>query len=72
MSVVKINAIHVPEEYEGVATERGVVTNSLVAEALAYGDMGLALPILAPSGVAVGALDELRQGFGFEVGRAHV
>src|SRR5699024_9840628 len=29
-----------------------VVTNSLVAEALAYGDMGLALPILAPSGVA--------------------
>src|SRR5690606_40578672 len=29
------------------------VTNSLVAEALAYGDMGLALPILAPSGVAV-------------------
>jgi alkylation response protein AidB-like acyl-CoA dehydrogenase len=28
------------------------VTNALVAEALAYGDMGLALPILAPAGVA--------------------
>jgi alkylation response protein AidB-like acyl-CoA dehydrogenase len=28
------------------------VTNVLVAEALAYGDMGLALPILAPAGVA--------------------
>ena len=28
------------------------MTNALVAEALAYGDMGLALPILAPSGVA--------------------
>ena len=28
------------------------MTNSLVAEALAYGDMGLALPILAPAGVA--------------------
>jgi alkylation response protein AidB-like acyl-CoA dehydrogenase len=28
------------------------VTNVLVAEALAYGDMGLALPILAPGGVA--------------------
>jgi alkylation response protein AidB-like acyl-CoA dehydrogenase len=28
------------------------VTNALVAEALAYGDMGLALPILAPGGVA--------------------
>ncbi len=27
-------------------------TNALVAEALAYGDMGLALPILAPGGVA--------------------
>ncbi len=28
------------------------MTNVLVAEALAYGDMGLALPILAPGGVA--------------------
>ena len=28
------------------------MTNALVAEALAYGDMGLALPILAPGGVA--------------------
>ena len=28
------------------------MTNALVAEALAYGDMGLALPILAPAGVA--------------------
>ncbi|MBX9640937.1 MAG: acyl-CoA dehydrogenase, partial [Mycobacteriaceae bacterium] len=31
---------------------RSSVTNVLVAEALAYGDMGLALPILAPGGVA--------------------
>lgn len=45
--------LNVPEEFEGIASERGVVTNSLVAEALAYGDMGLALPILAPSGVAI-------------------
>ena len=44
--------LNVPEEFEGIATERGVVTNALVAEALAHGDMGLALPILAPSGVA--------------------
>ena len=44
--------LNVPEEFDGIASERGVVTNSLVAEALAYGDMGLALPILAPSGVA--------------------
>lgn len=44
--------INVPEEFDGAATERAVVTNALVAEALAYGDMGLALPILAPSAVA--------------------
>ncbi|MFC4375142.1 acyl-CoA dehydrogenase family protein [Nocardia halotolerans] len=48
-----ITLINVPEELEGAAAERGAVTNSMVAEALSYGDMGLALPILAPSGVAV-------------------
>ncbi|ONM48142.1 butyryl-CoA dehydrogenase [Nocardia donostiensis] len=48
-----ITLINVPEELEGAATERGAVTNSMVAEALAHGDMGLALPLLAPSGVAV-------------------
>ncbi|MFT4042883.1 MAG: acyl-CoA dehydrogenase family protein [Gordonia sp. (in: high G+C Gram-positive bacteria)] len=47
-----ITLINVPEEFEGAASERGVVTNALVAEAMAYGDMGLALPLLAPSGVA--------------------
>ena len=47
-----ITMINVPEEFDGAATERGVVTNALVAEAMAYGDMGLALPLLAPSGVA--------------------
>ncbi len=48
-----ITLINIPEEFEGVASERGAVTNALVAEALAHGDMGLALPLLAPSGVAV-------------------
>ena len=48
-----ITLINVPEALDGAASERGAVTNSLVAEALAHGDMGLALPILAPSGVAV-------------------
>lgn len=47
-----ITMVNVPEEFDGAAGERGVVTNSLVAEAMAYGDMGLALPLLAPSGVA--------------------
>ncbi|GAA4683168.1 acyl-CoA dehydrogenase family protein [Gordonia humi] len=47
-----ITMINVPEELEGAATDRNVVTNALVAEAMAYGDMGLAVPLLAPSGVA--------------------
>ncbi len=47
-----ITAINVPESFDGIAEHRGTVTNALVAEALAYGDMGLALPILAPGGVA--------------------
>jgi alkylation response protein AidB-like acyl-CoA dehydrogenase len=47
-----ITAINVPEDFDGIAAHRNTITNALVAEALAYGDMGLALPILAPSGVA--------------------
>ena len=47
-----ITAINVPENFDGIAEHRTTVTNALVAEALAYGDMGLALPILAPGGVA--------------------
>lgn len=48
-----VTMINVPEELDGAGSDRGVVTNALVAEALAHGDMGLALPLLAPSGVAV-------------------
>ncbi|WP_100475318.1 acyl-CoA dehydrogenase family protein [Mycobacteroides abscessus] len=47
-----VTAINIPEDFDGIASRRSTVTNSLVAEALSYGDMGLALPILAPSGVA--------------------
>src|SRR6516165_10272987 len=47
-----ITAINIPEDFEGIAAHRSSVTNVLVAEALAYGDMGLTLPILAPGGVA--------------------
>ena len=47
-----ITAINIPEDFDGIAANRSAVTNVLVAEALAYGDMGLALPILAPGGVA--------------------
>lgn len=47
-----VTAINIPEDFEGIAAQRSTVTNALVAEALAYGDMGLALPILAPGGMA--------------------
>jgi alkylation response protein AidB-like acyl-CoA dehydrogenase len=47
-----ITAITVPGDFDGIAERRSAVTGALVAEALAYGDMGLALPILAPGGVA--------------------
>ena len=47
-----IIAINISEDFDGIAAHRSAVTNALVAEALAYGDMGLALPILAPGGVA--------------------
>lgn len=45
-----ITAINIPEDFDGIAAHRSAITNVLVAEALAYGDMGLALPILAPGG----------------------
>lgn len=47
-----ITLVGVPEELGGVATERSTVTNVLVAEALAHGDMGLAVACLAPAAVS--------------------
>src|SRR5690606_14644219 len=38
----------IPEELGGFGTERSTVTNVLVAEALAHGDLGLAAALLAP------------------------
>ena len=42
----------VPEELEGISTERSAMAGTLVAEALAKGDMGLAVACLAPGSVA--------------------
>jgi alkylation response protein AidB-like acyl-CoA dehydrogenase len=47
-----IPLLGVPEELGGVATERSTTTTVLVAEAMAHGDMGLAVACLAPSAVA--------------------
>jgi len=45
-------AFAVPENLGGAAAESSIVTQVLVAEDLAYGDMGLAVAALAPIGVA--------------------
>src|SRR3954449_1470420 len=42
----------VSEDLEGIASERSTVAGVLVAEALAKGDMGLAVALLAPGAVA--------------------
>ncbi|MEV6640277.1 acyl-CoA dehydrogenase family protein [Amycolatopsis sp. NPDC051371] len=47
-----ISLVGIPEELGGVGTERSVVTNALVAQALAHGDLGLAVAVLAPSAVS--------------------
>lgn len=47
-----LNFFAVPEALGGAATERSSVTSMLVAEDLAWGDMGQAVAILAPMGVA--------------------
>ncbi|MEY1662555.1 acyl-CoA dehydrogenase family protein [Isoalcanivorax beigongshangi] len=47
-----LNFFAVPEAFGGAASERSPVTTMLVAEDLAWGDMGQAIAILAPMGVA--------------------
>ncbi|MDQ0379363.1 alkylation response protein AidB-like acyl-CoA dehydrogenase [Amycolatopsis thermophila] len=47
-----VTLIGIPEELGGAGAERSVVTNALVAQALAHGDLGLAVAVLAPSAVS--------------------
>ena len=47
-----LTSVGIPEALGGLGTERSAVTNVLVTEALAHGDMGLAVAILAPSAVS--------------------
>lgn len=47
-----VGALGVPEELGGVMAEQSAVSGVLVAEALAHGDMGIALAALAPGAVA--------------------
>lgn len=47
-----VAALNTPDALGGAAHERSVVTNALVAEALAHGDMGLAVACLSTPAVA--------------------
>lgn len=47
-----IGLMAIPEELGGAGSERSPMTNTLVAEALAQGDMGLAVAVLAPVAVS--------------------
>ncbi|WP_020498249.1 acyl-CoA dehydrogenase family protein [Sciscionella marina] len=47
-----VSAFGVPEALGGISAERSAVTGVLVAEAMAHGDMGLAVAALAPSAVS--------------------
>ena len=46
-----IASLGIPGELGGAASGRSAVTNVLVAEALAHGDLGLAVAVLAPAAV---------------------
>lgn len=48
-----VAALNAPDELGGAAQERSVVTNALVAEALAHGDLGLAVACLSAPSVAI-------------------
>ena len=47
-----IAAMGIPEALGGAGSERSAVTNALVAEAMAQGDIGLAVACLAPTAVS--------------------
>jgi alkylation response protein AidB-like acyl-CoA dehydrogenase len=47
-----VTLVGVPETLGGMGAERSATTGVLVAEALAHGDMGLAVSCLAPAGVS--------------------
>jgi alkylation response protein AidB-like acyl-CoA dehydrogenase len=51
-SELGLSLIEVPEDLGGIVTERSTTTGVLVAEAMAHGDMGMAVACLAPSAVS--------------------
>jgi len=51
-SELGLSLIEVPEDLGGIVSERSTTTAVLVAEAMAHGDMGMAVACLAPSAVS--------------------
>src|SRR5262245_17320488 len=51
-SELGLSLIEVPEDLGGIVSERSATTGVLVAEAMAHGDMGMAVACLAPSAVS--------------------
>ncbi|MDQ4086379.1 MAG: acyl-CoA dehydrogenase family protein [Actinomycetota bacterium] len=51
-SELGLTLIEVPEDLGGIVSERSTTTGVLVAEAMAHGDMGMAVGCLAPSAVS--------------------
>jgi len=49
---IGIPILGVPDELGGIAETRSAIAGTLVAEALAHGDMGLAVAVLSPGAVA--------------------
>src|ERR1700759_5236802 len=47
-----LSMVGVPEELGGAVEQRSAVTSALMSEALAQGDMGIAVACLAPAGVS--------------------
>ncbi|MFA5939317.1 MAG: acyl-CoA dehydrogenase family protein [Sinimarinibacterium sp.] len=59
-----IGQLSIPESLGGVGGERSAIANALIAEALAQGDMGLAVAALAPVAVSTALVlwgDEMQQ-----------
>jgi alkylation response protein AidB-like acyl-CoA dehydrogenase len=52
VSELGVTIVGVPESLGGMGTERSATTSALVAEALAHGDMGIAVACLAPAAVS--------------------
>ncbi|MBJ21987.1 MAG: hypothetical protein CL933_21475 [Deltaproteobacteria bacterium] len=57
-----LTSTQIPEAFGGAGEERGVVTNAILLEELAFGDASLAMAALAPSLFANAIIDQATEG----------